>query len=178
MSALDHPLYVLPLPRELPCWTPLLCVSSQVWTQSVRGTQAAQLVLEEWKLLVLVDVKFFEVPTAQTDKSDFYMNHTLEAMELVKWNSSSAPDGNTGLLLDEATRSLNDAQQSVHPGTGNLMPWLLCERTCHIGLLCNNKSRSRVHQLLNQAWPGPRRVGNGPHADDTPWRTRAAICND
>ena len=81
--------------------------------------------LEEWKLLVLVDVKFFEVP-----------------------------NGNTGLLLDEATSSLNDAQQSVHPGIGSLMSWLLCERTCRIGLLCNNKSRSRVHQLLNQAWPG------------------------
>ena len=49
-----------------------------------------------------MDVKFFEVPTPQTDKSDFYMNHTLETLELVNWNSSSAPDGNTGLLLDEA----------------------------------------------------------------------------
>ena len=53
MSALDHPLYVLPLPRELPSWTPLLCDSSQVWTQRVRGKQATQLVLEEWKLLLL-----------------------------------------------------------------------------------------------------------------------------
>ena len=33
------------------------------------------------------------------------------------------------------------------------MSWLLCERNCHIGLLCTDKSRSRVHQLLKQAWP-------------------------
>ena len=78
--------------------------------------------LEEWKLLVVVDVKFFEVPS-----------------------------GNTSLLLDEATRTLNEAQQRVHPGTGKLIARLLCEPTCHIGLLCNDRTRQLVHQLLNQA---------------------------
>ena len=33
------------------------------------------------------------------------------------------------------------------------MSWLLHERNCHIGLLCTDKSRSRGHQVLKQAWP-------------------------
>ena len=98
---------------------------SKVWTPSIHVQQATQPVLEEWKLLLFVDVKFFVVP-----------------------------NGSTGVLLDVATRTLTDAQQSVHPGTRKLISWLLCERTCHIGLLRNHMRRSRVHQLLNQAWPG------------------------
>ena len=56
-------------------------------------------------------------------------------------------------FLDEATRTLDEAQQRMHPGAGKLISWLLCEPTCHIGLLCNDRTRQLVYQLLNQTWP-------------------------
>ena len=70
---------------------------------------------------------------------------------LHEWNLLVLVEVN--FFLDEATRTLNEAQQRVHPGTGKLISWLLCEPTCHIGLLCNDRTRQLVYQLLNQAWP-------------------------
>ena len=70
---------------------------------------------------------------------------------LHEWNLLVLVEVN--FFLDEATRTLNEAQQRMHPGTGKLISWLLCEPTCHIGLLCNDRTRQLVYQLLNQTWP-------------------------
>ena len=70
---------------------------------------------------------------------------------LHEWNLLVLVEVN--FFLDEATRTLDEAQQRMRPGAGKLISWLLCKPTCHIGLLCNDRTRQLVYQLLNQTWP-------------------------
>ena len=72
-------------------------------------------------------------------------------------------------FLDEATRTLDEAQQRMRAGAGKLISWLLCEPTCHIGLLCNDRTRQLVHQLLHQAWPSGWEQQNMGRSSEENW---------